>query len=101
MSLVERIIGSELFLKTTFCQIISCALLEHFLLTYALSVCKIKCEGRQSQLFDNCNARHVLSQVQQVTKGQNHGTKQKSSCKPRLFTVCFSIRSSDFNFTTD
>ena len=61
MRLVERIIGSELFLQIIFCQIISYALLEHFLLTNALSVCKVKGEGRQLQLFDNCNAQHVLS----------------------------------------
>lgn len=45
MSFVERIIGYELFLQKMFCQIISYALLEHFLLTNALSVCKVKVEG--------------------------------------------------------
>jgi len=47
MSVVERIIGSELFLQKMFCQIILYALLEHFLLTSALSVCKVKGEGNQ------------------------------------------------------
>jgi hypothetical protein len=61
MSLVERIIGSELFLQKIVCQIISYALLEHFVLTNALSVCKIKGKGHQSQQFDNCNTQHVLS----------------------------------------
>lgn len=61
MSLVERIIGSVLFLQKFFCHIISYALLEHFLLTNALSACKVKGEGCQSQLFDKCNAQNVLS----------------------------------------
>jgi len=61
MSLVERISGSELLLQKIFRQIISYVLLEHFLLTNVLSVCKIKGEGRQSQLSDNCNTQHVLS----------------------------------------
>jgi hypothetical protein len=47
---VERNIRSELLLQKFFCQIISYTLLESFLLTNALSVCKVKGEGCKSQL---------------------------------------------------
>jgi hypothetical protein len=70
MSLVEIIIGSKLFLQNIFCQIISYALLEHFLLTNALSVWKVKGEGCPPQLLDNCNAQHVLSKYSKSPMGK-------------------------------
>jgi hypothetical protein len=47
---MERITGPELLLQKNFCQINSYALLEHLLQANALSVYKVKDEGRQSQL---------------------------------------------------